>query len=65
LDFIENTLKFYMMTHIDTQVIRFIPYSEKIKGCFGKVLILFQFYLDSLEYKAFKNLAYSICDGEE
>jgi len=54
-----------MTTHIDTQVIRFIPYSEKIKGCFGKVLILFQFYLDSLEYKAFKNLAYSICDGEE
>ena len=49
---------------LNTQVVGFIPYSEKIKECSGKGVTLFQLYPDSLECDAFRNLAENIWKNE-
>ncbi len=47
-----------------TQVIGFIPYSEKIKECSGKGVTLFQLYPNSPECGAFVSLADSIWNNQ-
>jgi nitrogenase iron protein NifH len=42
---------------LNTQIVGFIPYSEKIKECSGKGVTLFQLYPDSPECDAFRRLA--------
>lgn len=42
---------------INSRMIGFIPYSEKIKECSGKGVTLFQAYPDTPECDAFRNLA--------
>jgi nitrogenase iron protein NifH len=44
----------------DTQVVGFIPYSEKIKECSGKGVTLFQHAPDTAECEAFRELAETI-----
>jgi len=46
--------------HLGTQVVGFIPYSEKIKECSGKGVTLFQLYPESPECGAFRSLSESI-----
>lgn len=49
---------------IDTKIIGFIPYSEKIKECSGKGLTLFQLYPDSPECESFKILADNVWNNQ-
>jgi nitrogenase iron protein NifH len=59
----EELLKQFALK-IGTQIIGFIPYSEKIKECSGKGLTLFQLYPDSFECKAFATLADNIWNNQ-
>jgi nitrogenase subunit NifH len=49
---------------LNTHVVGFIPYSEKIKECSGKGVTLFQLYPDSPECDAFRTLAENIWNNE-
>ena len=49
---------------INTRIIGFIPYSEKIKECSGKGLTLFQLYPDSPECGYFRKLADNIWNNQ-
>lgn len=57
----EILLKFAEM--MDTQIIGFIPYSERIKECSGKGVTLFQLYPESQECDAFRTLANNILNN--
>lgn len=59
----EEILK-HFADKIGTQIMWFIPYSEKIKECSGKGLTLFQLYPDSLECEAFARLAENIWNNQ-
>jgi len=59
----EEILK-HFAEKIDTQIIGFIPYSEKIKECSGKGITLFQLYPDSPECEAFTILADNIWNNQ-
>ncbi len=59
----EILLKFAEM--IGTQIIGFIPYSERIKECSGKGLTLFQLYPDSPECAAFRTLTQNILNNQQ
>ena len=59
----EKTLLKEFASRINSQVIGFIPYSEKIKECSGKGVTLFQLFPDSPECEAFSNLADNIWDN--
>ena len=56
----EEVLLNHFAEKMGTQIIGFIPYSEKIKECSGKGVTLFQLYLDSPECEAFSKLADNI-----
>jgi len=60
----EEILK-HFADKIDTRIIGFIPYSEKIKECSGKGLTLFQLYPDSPECEVFSMLAESIWNNQD
>jgi nitrogenase iron protein NifH len=49
---------------MNTQIIGFIPYSEKIKECSGKGATLFQLFPDSPECAAFSRLADNIWNNK-
>ena len=49
----------------DTQVVGFIPYSEKIKECSGKGVTLFQHAPDTPECEAFRSLADRIWENTQ
>lgn len=49
---------------INSKIVGFIPYSEKIKECSGKGVTLFQSYPDSPECDAFRKLAEGIWNNK-
>jgi len=49
---------------LGSQIIGWIPYSEKIKECSGKGVTLFQLYPDSSECEAFTTLASNIWNNQ-
>lgn len=57
----EILLKFAEM--MDTHIIGFIPYSERIKECSGKGVTLFQLYPESPECDAFRTLTNNILNN--
>ena len=50
--------------NMGTQIVGFIPYSEKIKECSGKGVTLFQTYPDSPECAAFRKLTEGIWNNK-
>ena len=60
----EETILDEFSQKLNSHLVGFIPYSEKIKECSGKGLTLFQHAPDTDECKAFQNLTYSIWDNK-
>ena len=60
----EEALLEEFASKMNTQIIGFIPYSEKIKECSGKGATLFQLFPDSPECEAFARLADNIWNNK-
>ena len=61
----EETILDRFSRKLNTRLVGFIPYSEKIKECSGKGVTLFQHAPDTPECEAFRQLAESIWNNRE
>jgi len=60
----EETILEKFAEKLNTQIVGFIPYSERIKECSGKGVTLFQLYPDTPECDAFRRLADGIWNNK-
>lgn len=61
----EETILDQFSQKLNSHLVGFIPYSEKIKECSGKGVTLFQHAPDTLECEAFRQLAESIWNNNQ